>query len=367
MPKMIELIRESAVPANIMRSAARGALALPTSEMVEILVHLTHHPMFAEQARLTLASWDETVARQIAADPQTPPEVLEYMLAPANRRPALVAALLQNAAIAEDKLVKLAITASNELARLMLESERVRHTPDVLAALKDNPNLDEDNERKLRAIISPAPANVAWAEEDDVLALEALAKFEVEHREEIAAESSKPFKLFVPEGDKPDELAEAVGHAPTPNAAHPKHAEQERVSTVQKIARMSVGERVQLAMKGSKDERFVLVRDGSKVVCLAVLESPKLSDSEVEGFAAMKNVQEIVLRTIATKRRFIKHYTVIKNLINNPRTPIEVSLGLLPHLLVNDLKFLSMNKNVSDTVRKIALKQFKEKSSTRKG
>jgi hypothetical protein len=127
---------------------------------------------------------------------------------------------------------------------------------------------------------------------------------------------------------------------------------------------MTVGERVQLAMKGTKDERFVLIRDGSKVVSSAVLESPKVSDAEIETFAGMKNVQESVLRGITQKRKFMKNYAVIRSLANNPRLPLDLGLALINHLLVNDLKGMSMNKNISDTLRKMALKQFKQKTAS---
>ena len=138
---------------------------------------------------------------------------------------------------------------------------------------------------------------------------------------------------------------------------------RERVSTITKIARMTVGERVQLAMKGTKDERYVLIRDGSRVVSAAVLQSPKVSDGEVEMFASMKNVQESVLREIARNRKFIKNYGVVRSLISNPRCPLDLGLPLMNHLLVNDLKALAGNKNISDTLRKMALKKFKEKSA----
>ena len=84
-------------------------------------------------------------------------------------------------------------------------------------------------------------------------------------------------------------------------------------------------------------------------------------------FAAMKNVQEDLLRGIARKRKFMKTYAVVRNLINNPRTPLDLSLGLLPHMLSGDLKNLSMNKNISETIRKVALKMFREKTSGKKG
>jgi len=120
-------------------------------------------------------------------------------------------------------------------------------------------------------------------------------------------------------------------------------------------------------MKGNKEERYILIRDGSKVVSAAVLESPKLTDQEVETFAAMKNVQESVLRGIAGKRKFMKLYPVVRALTSNPRCPLDVALAMMKSLLVQDLRNLSMNKNVSDTLRKVAFKSFKEKTSTKKG
>jgi hypothetical protein len=114
-------------------------------------------------------------------------------------------------------------------------------------------------------------------------------------------------------------------------------------------------------MKGTKEERSILVRDGTKLVALAVLDSPKITDGEVEAFASQKNVLEAVLRGIPMKRRFAKLYPVVRNLVFNPRTPIDLSLGLMKNLLINDLKNLSGNKEVSDTIRKLALKMFKQK------
>ena len=98
------------------------------------------------------------------------------------------------------------------------------------------------------------------------------------------------------------------------------------------------------------------MRDGTKIVALAVLDSPKISDGEVEKFASQKNVLEAVLRAIPMKRRFAKNYAVVRNLVFNPRTPLDVGLGLMKNLLTADLKNLSGNKEVSDTIRKLALR-----------
>jgi hypothetical protein len=114
-------------------------------------------------------------------------------------------------------------------------------------------------------------------------------------------------------------------------------------------------------MKGSKEERTILVRDGTKVVALAVLDSPKVTDGEVEMFASQKNVLENLLRAISMKRRFMKRYTIVRNLVANPHTPLDVSLTLIKNLQLNDLKNLAANKDVSDTVRKLAEKMYKQK------
>ena len=119
-------------------------------------------------------------------------------------------------------------------------------------------------------------------------------------------------------------------------------------------------------MKGTKEERSILVRDGTKVVALAVLDSPKITDSEVEKFASQRNVLESVLRGIPLKRRFMKHYGIVRNLVFNPRTPIDVAITLIKNLLVQDLKNLSGNKEVSETVRKSALRLFKQKLDSSK-
>jgi len=142
---------------------------------------------------------------------------------------------------------------------------------------------------------------------------------------------------------------------------------QERGSALQKISKLDIKGRIQLAMKGTKEERSLLVRDGTKIVALAVLESPKISDGEVEKFATQKNVLEAVLRSIPMKRRFAKNYAVVRNLVFNPRTPLDVSLGLMKNMLTADLKNLAGNKEVSETIRKLALRMFKQKSEPGKG
>ena len=138
-----------------------------------------------------------------------------------------------------------------------------------------------------------------------------------------------------------------------------------RMTLLQRLARMRVVERVQLALKGNREERLALIRDPCKVVQRAVLQSSRVSDREVEGYAAMANLSDEVLRLISMNRNFRKNYTVVRNLVNNPKTPLDVSLHLLPSITASDLKMLTTNKNIPDTLRTAALRLNRQRSEAR--
>ena len=430
MARMIDQIRASKLPSNMMQFAARGALQVPAAENIEILVHLAvHNKVFGELAKMTLAGWDEKSSLAAASDPQTPREVLDYFIAPDNLRPKLLLALLENPSVPESQLVKLATSAMRDTIDIILKSKRATSFASVVETLKSSPYLrkEEIAELQKRAngdgpvaatasstpveveeetpavpepsaalpVASSAPAaevatppaieanspEPASAEDD-----EAVSAYMTEHAADIAAEGEKPFQAIggivellgqdyfpvvatadIPSPDTPAATAtpEAAHAAPAATAgtktATAKPADPKRLNTMQKINALDVKGRIQLALKGNKEERSILIRDGTKVVALAVLEAPKLSDGEVEKFASQKNVLEAVLRQIPLKRRFMKNYIVVRNLVANPRTPLDLGLGLMKNLLIADLKNLSANKEVSETIRKLAMKMYKQK------
>ncbi|MGE5205079.1 MAG: hypothetical protein ACM3PW_05660 [Chlamydiota bacterium] len=374
MARMVDMIRQSEVPPNLLRTAAKGALSVPPAEMIEILVLLTRNPAFGEQARLTLARWDEAACLSAASDPHTPAEVLEYMVEPRNRRPILYAALLENPSVPEGKLAETAATAGREVIEQMLASARVKHSRCILQALAGNHELKDAEAAGIKTLLAALPAEPAaqgGADSGTEPSDEEIKTFLAEHAAEIAADEGKPFHVIggIEETDIPPAAPAPVSAAAAPPAAAAKPApepEKKAKSVLQKIAALTVGERVQLAMKGNKDERFILIRDGARVVPQAVLESPKLTDTEAEMFAGMKNVQEVVFRGLSSKRKFAKNYRIQRNLAFNPKVPIDLALSLINNLLLSDLKALSVNKEVPETVRKSALRLFVQKSDTRK-
>ncbi len=387
MSRMLDLIRASALPSHQMMTAARGALQVPAAETVEILVYLAeHNKIFGESARLTLAGWDEASSKAIASDPKTSKEVLDYWLSPKNIRPALFPILLENQSVPVGKLSELTTTLKGEWIDTMLASPRVRSSRQLITDLRSNKELSGVQSARVQEMMegsvgiqASAPATQEAAlpppvlpetnfetrttglepsaeisaevpsEPSDPETEDALVAFFTEHASEIAAEGDKPFH---PIGGMHEEETHAEPEVKAAGAA----------ASATPIARLDIKGRIQLAMKGSKEERLILVRDGTKIVAIAVLDSPKISDGEVEKIASQRNVLEAVLRAIPLKRRFIKNYAVMRNLVFNPRTPMDISLALMKNLLVQDLRNLSGNKEVGDTIRKLALRMFKQKT-----
>jgi hypothetical protein len=122
------------------------------------------------------------------------------------------------------------------------------------------------------------------------------------------------------------------------------------------LSTLPVIERMKLAMKGTRAQRAVLIRDSNKLVSAAVLSSPKLTETEVEAIAKMANVSEDVLRIISVNRGWTKNYTIVSSLCRNPKTPAAVAMTFVQRLNERDLKALSVDRNVPEAVRLAARK-----------
>jgi hypothetical protein len=125
----------------------------------------------------------------------------------------------------------------------------------------------------------------------------------------------------------------------------------DRVSGTQELAAMNFPQRLRAAMKGTREQRAILIRDPNKMICASVLSSPKVSVPEVESFARMQNVSEDVLRIIGHNRAWLKSYGVVLALTKNPKTPLALSMQLMTRLTTKDLAKLSVDRNVPEALR----------------
>jgi len=293
-------------------------VSLDLEERVELLAVLAADAdeLIAERAAGALLSQPESAFPAALARTDAAPQLFTYCAKYLIDKPGIAGALANNPNCPPELLaptVPHMTTAA--LQGLMADLDRLSSTPALAAALATSPFLTAEQRLQLQELLQ---------EESDPAALE-----------------------------------EAVA------AAEPDLVK--RQTLLQRLARMRVPERVQLALKGNREERMTLIRDPCKVVQRAVLQSPRITEREVEAFAAMANLNDEVLRLIAMSRKFMKNYTVLRNLMSNPKSPLDITLHLLPSLNEHDLKLLTTNKNVPETLRTAAIRlQFQRKQVRQK-
>ena len=138
-----------------------------------------------------------------------------------------------------------------------------------------------------------------------------------------------------------------------------------RQSGTQDLAAMNFPQRLNAAMKGTREQRAILIRDPNKMICSSVLSSPKVSSPEVETFARMQNVSEDVLRIIGSNRAWLKSYGVVLALAKNPKTPLSMSMSLMTRLTSRDLVKLGVDRNVPEALRIAARKKIVASTSAK--
>jgi hypothetical protein len=275
-------------------------------------------------------------------------------LAPADRA-EILAVLAQDAdemvaSRAQDAMLSQPVESFVEaLALFSYAGKNLADKPGICDAMVQNKNCPAEQLVPVVRHLSALGIQTLMEELDRVSDSPALA-LALEHSSSLTVEQKNQLHELHGPGSPIDEAALAEAAA----AAEPDVAR--RQTLIQRLAKMTVAQRVQFAMKGGAEARRTLIRDSNKVVQRAVLQSPRLTDQEVEAFAAMSSLTDEILRLIAGNRVFRKNYSVVRNLLNNPKTPLDVSLHMLPMLNAVDLKRLTSNKNIPETLRTTAMK-----------
>ncbi len=135
---------------------------------------------------------------------------------------------------------------------------------------------------------------------------------------------------------------------------------------LKRVQQMGPVDKLSFALKGTKEARGILIRDPNKEIALTVLKNPKITESEVEFYAASTNVAEDIPREIGKNREWCKKYNVLRALVFNPKTPVGISLEKLPYVKDRDLQFLTKSKGVPSAVR-VGAKRLVEQKKKKKG
>jgi hypothetical protein len=229
----------------------------------------------------------------------------------------------------------------------------------LLAARGQVTNEGCDRLALLALMTADQDAEVAALAAETVAALPrgALADFlvQADAPAELRAWFDARLDLSTASVDEPSADAATLGHLA---ALTPETLPEDEEEVHQLLTSLPVPDKIKLATLGRREQRAILIRDPNRIVSTAVLSSPKLTDTEVENFSRMQNVSDEVLRIIGTSRTWTKNYLVVSSLVKNPRTPTAVSLPLVTRLAERDVKGLTVDRNVPESVRLAARKQL---------
>jgi hypothetical protein len=391
---LVKAIIAGTAPPQARMMAARGLLPLPQTDLLEALVALamSDDAELAGAASSTLASQDAGELLEIARAIETAPAVLGYFAAHAEASREIQEAVTLNHSTPDEAIARLAAatTDGSLLELIAINQQRLIRAPAIIEAIIENPAHTAEAERRaretrreffekergaqqiadeLRARGQTAAAEFfeasesvgaadsivvedAWAiaehievSDEDIddswLALERIEHLLEESYEQRAANAERVIADARLEGDE---------------------VSPERISLIRRVMLMSVKDRIKLAMKGDREARAILIRDSNKIVALAVIHNPRITEHEVEKIAAMRTVADEVLRKIGQTRAWARNYPIILNLARNPRTPIATAVTILSRIQTRDLQAISQNRNVSEAVRRQAYRLVQTRS-----
>ncbi len=361
MQDVLDQIRRGDLPSHAKRAVVQGVLPLESEDLITaIYLICVKDEALLGDARNTFDSMPDGVKDTFFEKRGLDADLLHFFLVNFFIPPTAKSAALLNPDIRGDTLAAIAPSLEPELLDLTVNNQvKIQEEPSIVEALRRNPGLTVNQKQKLddyerlllKEIVSPA-------EELESLSIREIEEAAIAEAKEFVRvfgkerESEKP-KTHVPE-------VSAVADEALPARAAESEAvdhRNQKMSVLEKLSNMTVPQKIQAAIKGDREIRSILVRDSNKLVCTAVIRSPRITDAEVEFYSNLRNVQQDVLRLITMNREWMKNYKIVHNLIKNPRTPIGQSIRLLPRLHKKDLKNLVRDRGVPEALRTMARKR----------
>lgn len=378
---VVEAIISGKAPRSARLAAASGMLPLAQADLLEVLVVLreSEEAEIAAAASETLSTQDNADLLNAAKATDTSPEVLSYLGGVTAAREIHEAVIL-NKNTPDQAIVQLAATIDDgSLLELITHNQqRLVRMPKIIDAILGNAARSPEAERRARETQTEffekergakqiagelrARGKTAAAEFFESAELTTIhGELSLEDAwliaEHIEVSDAELDDSWLPSERYDEEDAAVLA------AAMEKVIEQEtlsagtdlapeRVSLIRRLMLMNARDRMKLARKGDREARSILIRDSNKMVAAAVINNPRITDQEAENIATMRTVADEVLRLMAMNRNWARSYTIIHNLVRNPRTPIPTVINILPRIRTKDLQNLAQNRNVSDAIRR---------------
>jgi hypothetical protein len=341
-------------PEKMQEMAARGiAPGIRPGEMVAVLVVLSssERASVRDTAQQTLGKLPDQVLNG-ALGGALHPAVIDALAIAYAERYEIVERLISTAEIPIETVERLAKAGSEKVSEMIATNEeRLLANPTIIEALYMNK----------RTRMSTADRLIELAVRNNII-LHGIPAFR-----EAALAIQNELILEASEEPTPDDIlfqeTEELAEKLRLTAGEDTHEETDEGQEVLKeamiplykrIADMTISQKVRRAQLGSREERMLLVRDNNRMVSSAAVRSPMMQEDEAILISRNRNMSDEVLRVIGSTPEFTKSYSVKRNLVENPKTPISIATRLITFLRENDLRLLSKSKNVTGPVQEAA-------------
>ena len=354
-PQVAKLCGPKAPPP--MKAMAAGGLApLKPQDLVTVLYVLSFDPdaKIAGKAKQSLVAIPDNILLG-ALDLVAEADILDGLSQLLLSKPQAMQKLMLNKNVQPETVVWVATRSADDrtLEIIAANEDRLLKNPRIIEALYNNKatrmsTVDRAVELAARNNVD-LPGIASFAEAKAALAGELLS--------ETTEEMTPDDRAFVHNLESADwkELDDATVDAAYEETSGEQIKGKKQVESVeQSLARLTVSAKVRVATLGNSTQRSVLIRDSNKLVVLAVVKSPALTESEVMRFVKFRSLPAEAVRYLAGNREWTKHYPVKLSLVQNPRCPIELALRFMPHLRLPDLKLLARDKNIPQAVARAA-------------
>jgi len=129
-----------------------------------------------------------------------------------------------------------------------------------------------------------------------------------------------------------------------------------------KIRNMNPNERFRLAIKASRTERQILLRDSSPQVLLGLLAHPRIENKEVLELVKSTHATGAMMERVAGNRKWMSNQEIQLAIVKSPKTAPPLAIKLLETSRIQDLRMLAKSGNVREQVRRAALRVYLKRS-----
>jgi hypothetical protein len=356
-------IAQASTPQKLQEMAARGiAPGVRPGELVTVLVLLSssERQPVRETADKTLAALPEPIlAGALSSD--LPPLVIDRLIQAHGDRFDVIERLCAMPRVASETLEHLATTGSEAVTELIAVNEdRLLKAPRIIERLYMNKRTRMSTADRLIDLATRNGIELsgipAWREVSTAIQGELIS--------EPTPELTPDDELFVETQLISEQIAAAVAEdTHVEDDEGQEQLKEKYVPLYKRLASMTMSQKIRRAMLGSREERMMLVRDSNRLVASAAIRSPQMQEEDVVLLSRNRNLCDEVMRVISSSPAWMQSYTIKRNLVENPRTPITVATKLVTLLRESDLRVVAKSKNVTSPVKDAARRHLDRRKS----